>query len=284
VPQERAIAPDARWLVKSERGLTYAAEPPVGSHVVAGTWWPADYRGPPLISLDAELAAGLHLKLDDTVTFNVAGREITAHIANFRKIDWTTLGINFFTIFAPGTLEAAPQTAIATVRADSPETEAKLARMVTETFPNISAIRIKDALDTLARVLGDMAAAIRAVAAVTILTGVLVLCGAIAATGLRRRYDAAILKVLGATRAAIARGFLIEYGILGTITALIAALLGTVAAWLVVTQLLKGEWSFDAGRVSLVIITSVATTLVISVMLDAWGVLGVRAAIQLRNE
>jgi putative ABC transport system permease protein len=284
VPQESAIAPDTRWLLKSERGLTYAAQPPAGSHVVAGTWWPADYQGPPLISLDADLAAGLHLKLGDTVTFNVAGREITAAIANFRKIDWTTLGINFFTIFAPGALEAAPQTAIATVHADSPQVEAALARAVTETFPNVSAIRIKDALDTLARILGDMAAAIRAIAAVTVLTGVLVLSGAVAATGRRRRYDAAILKVLGATRAVIAREFLIEYGILATITAVIAAALGTLAAWLVVTQLSKGEWSFDTGRVILVVAASIATTLSITILLDAWSVLGVRAAAQLRSE
>ena len=131
-PDESKVDPDVRWILKSERGLTYAATPPSGSHVVAGEWWPADYQGPALVSVDADLAAGLHLKLGDSVTYNIAGRDVTARIANFRKIDWTTLGINFFSIFAPGTLEAAPQTAIATVHADSFEHEEKMARAVTE--------------------------------------------------------------------------------------------------------------------------------------------------------
>ncbi|MEI9983371.1 MAG: FtsX-like permease family protein [Aliidongia sp.] len=282
-PDESKVEPDVRWILKSERGLTYAARPPSGSHVVAGEWWPADYQGPPLISLDADLAAGLHLKLGDTVTFNLAGREITARIANFRKIDWTTLGINFFTIFAPGALEAAPQTAIATVHADSPQDEERLAREVTDAFPNVSAIRVKDALDTLAKILGDMAAAVRAIAAITVLAGVLVLTGAVAATRRRRVYDAVVLKVLGATRAVIARGFLVEYGILGGATALIAVALGTLAAWLVVTQLLKGEWSFDAGRVIVIALGGTVVTLAVA-LAGTWRVLGARAAPQLRNE
>jgi putative ABC transport system permease protein len=282
-PDESKVAPDVRWILKSERGLTYAALPPKGSHVVAGAWWPADYQGPPLISLDADLAEGLRLKLGDTVTFNLAGREITARIANFRKIDWATLGINFFTVFAPGALEAAPQTAIATVRADSADAEARLARQVGDAFPNVSAIRVKDALDTLAQILGNMAAAIRAIAAVTLLAGVLVLSGAVLATRRRRVYDAVILKVLGATRAVIARSFLVEYGILGAVTSLIAVALGTLAAWLVVTLLLKGEWHFAAGRVALIAAGGTAATLGIA-LAGTWRVLGARAAPQLRNE
>jgi|HubBroStandDraft_1064217.scaffolds.fasta_scaffold00207_5 putative ABC transport system permease protein len=282
-PRDHKTDPDARWILNSERGLTYAAALPAGSHVVAGTWWPADYQGPPLISLDADLAAGLHLEIGDTVGFNIAGREITARIANFRKIDWTTLGINFFTIFAPGTLEAAPQTAIATIRAESPAAEARLAREVTEAFPNVSAIRVKDALDTLAHILGQMAAAIRAIAAITVLAGVLVLAGAIAATRRRRRYEAVVLKVLGATRAVIARGFLIEYGILGGVTAVISVALGSLASWLVVTQLLAGEWVFDVGRVVGIALGGTAATLAVA-LAGTWRVLGARAAPLLRNE
>jgi putative ABC transport system permease protein len=282
-PDESKVAPDVRWLLKSERGLTYAALPPAGSHVVAGEWWPADYQGPPLISLDADLAAGLRLKLGDTVTFNLAGREITARIANFRRIDWTTIGINFFTIFAPGALEAAPQTAIATVRADTPAHEARLAREVTDAFPNVSAIRVKDALDTLARILGSMAMAVRVIAAVTVLAGVLVLAGAVLATRRRRVYDAVVLKVLGATRAVIARSFLVEYGILGAVTALIASGLGTLAAWLVVTLLLKGEWDFAPDRVAVIAAGGTTATLAIA-LAGTWRILSTRAAPQLRSE
>ena len=282
-PDDSKIAPDARWILKSERGLTYSASLPAGSRLVAGEWWPADYQGPPLISLDADLAEGLHLKLGDTVTFNIAGREITARIANFRKIDWTTLGINFFTVFAPGTLEAAPQTTIATAHAESPEAEAALARAVTERFTNVSAIRVKDALETVGRMLGEMAAGIRAIAAITVLSGMLVLSGAVAATRRRRVYDAVVLKVLGATRGLISRIFLVEYGILGGVTALIAVALGSLAAWLVVTFLLKGEWRFDLVRVAVIASGGTAVTLGIA-LAGTWRILGARAAPQLRSE
>ncbi|MCY3829532.1 MAG: ABC transporter permease, partial [Rhodospirillaceae bacterium] len=112
---EAAVHPDARWATRSERGLTYAAAMPEGSRLVAGDWWPADYRGPPQVSFDAELAQGMGLAVGDTITFNVLGREITATIANLRRVQWRTVGMNFTVIFAPGTLESAPHSHIAAV-------------------------------------------------------------------------------------------------------------------------------------------------------------------------
>jgi putative ABC transport system permease protein len=284
VPADQVkAASDSRWILQSERGLTYTPTLPAGSHLVEGDWWPADYRGPPLLSIEADLARGLDLHLGDTMTFNIAGRDVTGRIANFRKIDWTTLGINFFNIFSPGALDAAPQTDIATARADTPEHEAALARAVTDAFPNVSAIRVKDALDTVGQVLGDMATAIRSIAALTVLAGITVLSGAIAAGHRRRAYEATVLKVLGATRAMVARGFLVEYGILGLVTAGIAVVLGTLAAWLVVTQIMKGDWLFDAGRVALTAAAGTLVTLFIAAA-GTWRALGAKAAAQLRNE
>ncbi|HWK47163.1 MAG TPA: FtsX-like permease family protein [Stellaceae bacterium] len=284
VPAETApIAADTRWSVRGDRGLTYAAALPRGSTIVAGTWWPADYQGPPLASLDAELAKGLGLGLGDTISFNVLGREITAKIANLRRIEWNTLGINFFTVFAPGTLEAAPQTFIATAHATSPAAEIALERAVTDRFPNVSAIRVKDALDTVGRVLGNMADAVRLTAAITLVTGILVLSGALAAGHRRRVYDTVVLKVLGATRAMVARTFLIEYGLLGLVTATISGGLGTLAGWLIVTRLMRAEWVFLPGTVLLTAGISTLLTLAIG-FAGTWRALGVKAAGELRNE
>ena len=85
------------------------------------------------------------LKVGDTLTVNLLGREITATIANLRSIDWERLGINFVMVFAPGTLEHAPQTHLAAVYLP-PAEEEDLARAVTERFPNISAIHVREAL------------------------------------------------------------------------------------------------------------------------------------------
>jgi putative ABC transport system permease protein len=284
VPVDQApVDPSALWAVRGERGLTYAGTLPAGSRIVGGTWWPADYQGPPLVSLDAELAKGLHLKLGDAITFSVAGREVSGQLANLRRIDWTSLGINFFTIFSPGALERAPQTNLATVRADTPADAAALERTVTDRFPNVSAIRVKDVLDTVNQIMGDIASSVQITAAITLGLGALVLSGAIAAGQQRRIYEAIVLKVLGGTRRRIALGFLLEYGLLGLTAAVIAAGLGTIAAWALTTQVMKGEWSFDGLRVVETAAASVVLTLVVG-FAGTWRALGAKAAARLRDE
>jgi putative ABC transport system permease protein len=283
VPVEAAtVAPGAQWAVSSERGLTYTARPPHGSHLVAGAWWPEDYRGPPLISFDAELARGMGVGVGDTLTVNLLGREIEARIANLRAIDWTSLGINFAIVFAPGTLEGAPQTHIATART-APGAEDGVERIVTDRFANVSSIRVKEALGAIARILEEIAAAVRVTAAITLLSGILVLAGAVAAGHRRRVYDAVVLKVLGATRGDVMRGFLIEYGLLGLITAAIAGAIGTVAAYILLTRVMRSDWIFLPGAVLGTAAIATAVTLVIG-FAGTWKALGAKAAPLLRNE
>src|SRR5262249_25672475 len=152
---EDNVAPEARWAVRSDRGLTYATDMPPGTRVVAGQWWAADYQGPPLISLDANIAHGMDVGVGDTMTFNILGRDITATTGNLRTIDYTTLTMNFAVIFAPGTLEGAPQTHIATVEA-TPEAEPKVREAVLSQFANVTAIRVKDAIDTVATMIENV--------------------------------------------------------------------------------------------------------------------------------
>jgi putative ABC transport system permease protein len=277
-----AVAPEAQWAIRSDRGITYAPTPPSGTRIAAGAWWPEDYKGPPLVSFDAELARGMGLKLGDTITVNVLGREITATIANLRTIDWTSLGINFTLVFAPGALEGAPQTWLATVRV-APASEERLQREVTDRFANVTAIRVKDALERVERIFESVAAAVRAIASVTLLAGILVLAGAVAAGHRRRVYDAVVLKVLGATRGDVTRTFLLEYALLGGVTAAIAALLGSIAAWAVLTQVMRADWAFLPKVVALTALLSLAVTLVLG-FAGTWRALGAKPAPLLRNE
>ncbi len=283
VPVERAfVGPDARWATSSERGLTYAATLPPGSRLVAGTWWPADYRGPPLVSFAADLARGMGLKIGDSITVNVLGRDVTATIANLREIDWSSLNINFAMAFSPGTLDGAPQSFIATART-TPENEAALQRRVTDAFPNVSAIGVKDALETLSNIVASIAAAVRITAAVTLAAGALVLAGAIAAGHRRRVYEAVVLKVLGATRRQIAGSFLIEYGLLGLAAALLAAIIGSLAAYFVLTRVMHAPWRFLSGEVASVTVLATLFTLLAG-FAGTWHALGAKAAPFLRNE
>ena len=279
---EARIDPSAAWATSSDRGVTYAAEPPPGSQIVAGEWWPADYDGPPLISLGARIARGLGLGVGDTLTVNVLGRDIEGRIANLREIDWSTLGINFVIVFAPGTLEAAPQTHIATVRATRAAEEA-LYRAVTERFPNVTAVPVREVLEALSRVIGQVGVAARAIAGLALAAGALVVAGAVA-TGQRRRvYDAVVLKVLGATRADIARVHLTEFALLGVTAGAIAAGLGTLAGYLVVTRLMHADWRFLPDAVIANVALCLALALVIG-FAGTWRALGRKVAPVLRHE
>jgi putative ABC transport system permease protein len=241
--RELAIPQNARWAVESDRGLTYAATLPEGSQVVAGKWWPADYKGPPLISFDAGLAQAFGIGVGDTITVNILGRDVEARIANLRRIDWGTLAINFTFIFAPGTLEKAPQTWLATVYAAG-NVEETAYRTITDAFANVTVVRVKDALETASQILGNIGLAARVVGVVGIVAGLLVLAGAMLATQRRRVHDTVVMKVLGATSGRVLGVFSYEFAALGLVTALAATGVGTLAAWLVVQFVMALDWTF----------------------------------------
>jgi putative ABC transport system permease protein len=283
VPIEAAtIAPEVQWALRSDRGLTYAATLPKGSQLAGGAWWPPDYRGPPLVSFDVGLARGMGVKVGDTLSVNLLGREITAVIANLRAIDWERLGINFTLVFAPGTLESAPQTHLAVVYLPRAEEE-KLVRAVTESFPNVSAIHVREALATLDRLIGTIGGAVRLTALTALAAGMLVLGGAIAAGHHRRVYDAVVLKVLGATRRTVAGAFLMEHALLGALSALVACAFGTLAAYFLVTRLMKIEWVFLPAPLLWTVGLAILLTLIFG-FAGTWRALGAKAAPYLRNE
>ncbi|MCB2101055.1 MAG: FtsX-like permease family protein [Rhodobacterales bacterium] len=279
---ERTISPDAEWAVRGDRALTYAAQPARGSRIVAGEWWPSDYKGPPLISFDANLARGFGVGVGDTLTLNILGREFTATIASLREINWRSLRFDFAIIFAPGTLEGAPHSHVAAVKAP-PAAEDAVEKAVTDRFANVSSIRVRDALAAAATIISGIGAAVRGTSLLTIAAGALVLAGTIAAGYRRRIYDAVVFKVLGATRGVVMGAFLLEYGVLGLVTGLIAALVGSVTAWAVVRFLMRMDWVFLPGTVAGTVAVCVLVTVAVG-FFGTWRALGRKAAPLLRNE
>ena len=282
-PVDEMIVPsNARWAVDSDRGVTYSATPPEGAQIVAGQWWAPDYRGPQLVSFDQGLAEAFNIGIGDTITVNVLGRDIEAKIASLRRIVWQTLSLNFVFVFSPGILDKAPHTYLATVKA-TPAAEDKIFTAVTDRFPNVTVVRIRDAIQTASDVLGNIELATRAIGFLSILAGVLVLAGAMLATQRRRVHEAVVMKVLGATRARIAGIFTWEFAALGLATALAAIVVGTIAAYLVVTRLMHLEWTFLPMVAITVALGAMALTL-------AFGLVGTLAALRqrplalLRNE
>lgn len=280
VPAERINAPDA-WILRGDRGLSYAADFPAGNTLVSGRWWPRDYAGPPLVSIDDDAARALGVKVGDSISVSVLGVDITARIASTRKIDWQSLGFNFAILFAPGTLEAAPHGWMATVQVPAGR-ETLVSRAITRQFPTASAIRVKDVIGQVQTLLGQLSAAIRAAASVTVAAGIAVLVGALAAGARARTYDAVLLKLLGATRGQVAIATLAEYGLLALIVAVLALVLGSAAGWFVVTQLFKLGWTPDWPRVLATVAVGAIATVVLG-LAGNWRALSARPAAVLRQ-
>jgi putative ABC transport system permease protein len=236
--------PDGAWFLRGERGVTYSATLPEGSDLVVGKWWAKDYKGPPLVSLDAEAAKTLHIGVGDTLTVSILGREIEARIASLRKVNWDTMGFNYVLVFSPATLQSAPHSVAATITMDDRHNSA-MTRALLAAFPGVSVIAVGEVIDQVGTILTQMSRAILVAASVAILAGIAVLVGAIAASRQARSYDSVILKTLGATRAQLLGGQALEYGLLAAILALVALALGSAAAWFVIVQVFDFGWAPD---------------------------------------
>ncbi|MBI1207999.1 MAG: FtsX-like permease family protein [Azospirillum sp.] len=276
------VDPAHAWVLRGDRGVTYAATPPEGAKLLSGAWWPPDYAGPPLVSIYQEIAEAFGIGVGDQIGINILGRTITAEVASVRAINFLAMTINFTLIVSPGVLERAPQTFLATLRV-APGGEAAVQRAVTAGFGNVTVIRVKEALDTVNALAGRIANAVRATAALALLAGTLVLAGAVAAGHRRRVYDAVVLKVLGATRTDLAATYAIEYGAIGLITAVLAIALGTLASWAVLTQVMAWPWVFLPWSALASAVPCTLVTLVAG-LAGTWRALGEPAAAWLRNE
>jgi putative ABC transport system permease protein len=275
----RDVAGD-HWVLRGDRGVTYAAEPPAGSTLTAGTWWAADHSGPPEISFSAEEAAEMGLTLGDTVTVNILGRDITGTITSLREVDFSNAGIGFIMVMSPNALTGAPHTHIATVYADQ-AAEAAILRDVAGDAPNITAIRVRDAIALVTEALTSLAAATSYGAAATLLTGFVVLIGAAAAGERARVFEAAVLKTLGATRGTILASFAIRAVLLGAAAGLVAVFAGALAGWAVMTFVMEGAYVFEPVSAAAIILGGAAAT-VVAGLAFAWRPLAARPAGVLR--
>jgi putative ABC transport system permease protein len=274
--------PDAAWALRGDRGLTYAETLPEGSKLVEGEWWPRDYNGPPLVSMVDDIGKGLDLKIGDEIAVNVLGREVTAKIANFRQVNWRSLGINFVMVFSPNTLKNAPHSHIVTVEMEGGDEAGVLNRMA-RAYPSVTAVRVKDAIDIVSGLLGQMLAAIRGANVLTLLTGVLVLAGALAAGLSDRLYEAVVLKTYGASKRQLVGAFVIEYAALGLAAAVFGLAVGSLGSWFLARYILEMPWSFSFAAAALTAFIAMAVT-VIAGLSVTWAALSAKPAPYLRNE
>lgn len=278
------VPPEGAWVLRGDRGLTYNADKPDNASLSEGTWWGPDYTGEPLVSFSAKEAGELGLKLGDTVTVNVLGRNVTAKIANLRQVEWETMGINFVMVFSPNTFAGAPHAWIATLsdRNGAAADDARVLNAVTRAFPGVTSVRVKDALDVVNRLVGELGAAIRAAASVALIASVLVLAGALAAGNRSRIHDAVVLKTLGATRRTLISAYCLEYALIGLATAVFALAAGGVAAWFVLAHIMRLPAHFSPEVALATVLIALGVTVGLG-LLGTWRVLGQKAAPVLRE-
>jgi len=268
-------------VVRGDRGISYAGKQPEGTEVVAGQWWAEDYSGPPQISFAAEEAEELGLELGDTMTLNILGREMTATITSLRAVDFSSAGMGFVLVLNEAALAAAPHSFIATVYSDE-QAEAQILRDLGRDMPNVTAIRVRDAIERVSEVLRQIASATAYGAAATLLTGFLVLLGTAAAGEPARRYEAALLKTLGASRGRILGSFALRSVILGAGAGLVALGAGTAGAWAVNTYVFEISYQVIWPNALAIIAGGVLATLLAGLVF-AWQPLASRPAGQLRS-
>ena len=254
----REVAGD-HWVLNGDRGVTFSATPG-NATVTEGAWWPADYTGPPQISFAAEEAAELGLKRGDKLTVNILGRDIEAEITSFRVVDFSTAGMGFVMSIDPAAVSGAPHTHIAAVYA-APKAEAAILRDLATAYPNITAIRVRDAIDRVTAALTTIAAATAWAASATLLTGFVVLIGAAAAGERARVYEAALLKTLGATRVRILASFALRSALTGAAAGLVAIGAGGLAGWAVMTLVMEADYVFEPTSALAIVAGGVVATL-----------------------
>ncbi|WP_339823873.1 FtsX-like permease family protein [uncultured Parasphingorhabdus sp.] len=278
---ELETLPEGAWVLRGDRGLTYSATIPEGSEIVDGEWWPQDYDGPPLVSVDEEQGAALGLKIGDSLTVSLLGVEIPAKVASFRKVNWRNFGFNYVLVFPPSVLANVPHNVAATIQMETAKEDSLLSILPKE-FPSISMVKVKEIASQIGDILDQMATAIAAAASIAIFSGIAVLIGAIAASRQARVYDSVILKLLGATRAQILTVQAIEYALLAFLLSAVALGLGLFAGWFVITQIFEFTWQPDWGIVLLTLGIGAIATLGIG-LLGSIPVLSAKPARALRE-
>lgn len=273
------------WVLNGDRGITYAKRTPENSTLSAGSWWPQDYTGKPLVSVAQEEAGELDLNIGDSITINVLGRNISAEVANFRDVQWETLGINFVFVFSPNTFAGAPHSYLSTLTSGGNVEEGfdgKLLKRLSKEYPAVTAVRIRDVLSTVNTLISQLSTAIRAAASIALISSVLVLAGALASGNRERVHDAVVLKTLGATRPTLIKMLVLEYTLLGLATALFAILAGSLAAYFVISVIMKFQFVLLPGVAASTVLAALGFTIILG-LVGTWKILGQKAAPVLRE-
>jgi putative ABC transport system permease protein len=234
---------------------------------VGGTFWdsPTPEEGPAEVSIEKGIHDRSRIQVGDTMRFDVVGRVIEARVTSIREVQWEDARSGgFMFVFRPGPLDKAPQTFIGILKApEDPAERGRFQRDLVAKFPNVSAIDVREILGTLRTAVGNITLAISIVGGVALVSGILILAGAVAMTKFQRVYEAAILRTLGASTRMLGAMLALEYGALGLLAGLVGAGGAIALTWGVSRHVFDIPWRPAPG---LAAIGALVTTALVGIV------------------
>jgi putative ABC transport system permease protein len=233
----------AKGYMEREQNLTWSATLMEDNQLLEGRWFNAGDAGKPVVSVSSEYAEALHLKVGDQMSFDVAGEPLTVTVMSIRKIRWDSFRPNFFLVFPPGLLDGAAGTYMTAVFLN-PSQRPALAALVRQ-FPTVSVFDVDAILKQIREIMDRASLAVQYVFLFTLTAGVVVLLAAVQATRDERRYESAMLRTFGASRATVLQGVAAEFSALGFLSGTLAAFGATGIGFVVARRLFSLQYTLD---------------------------------------
>jgi putative ABC transport system permease protein len=270
-PVTKLLAADARsgdgmsnaWALRREYRSTYRDSVVATEKVIAGRWSGSNAPLPARISVEQDLARELGVGIGDEIVWDVQGIAIPSRVTSLREVDWARFEPNFFVVFAPGQLEAAPQTFVTLTRITGPAERGRFQRRLAERYPNVSTLDLSLLQEALERLVDRVALAIRFMAFFSLGVGALVLVGALATSRFQRIREGALLRTLGATQGQVFRVVMAEYLSLGLLASIVALVLAAVAGWALARFVFEGSFSLPVLPMTGLTLAIVALTVLV---------------------
>ena len=242
--KDRKYPVDAgEWMANREANLTWAAELSSSNEIMEGEWWPPDYNGPPLVSVEEDAAMEMGLALGDRLEFTVAGQAVEATVASYRKVNWDSFQPNFFMVLSPGSLDGYPTTYVSSLKIEGDQKNVLLT--LVRAHPSVSIIDLGAILEQVQSIITRASLAVQAVFVFTLAAGIAVLFAAVQSTIDERRFESAMLRALGVRRRTVLSGVLTEFAALGFAAGFLASAGASILAAIIAVQLFELEYTFN---------------------------------------
>jgi len=282
-PIEEIISESNRsaWVVRGDRRISWSEKPKPDNPIVEGEWWEPGNEDEMFISMDSRAAYDLGMKINDKITLNLLGRDVTGVVKNFREVDYRDISINFAIIINKAFANKLPYEYVGTLKSELPSSE--ILATVVDKFPNVSAIKIDRILSQVSGVLNKIFIAVTAISLIVIIIGLIVIVSAVMVQTTFRRYNNLIYKILGVDFPTILKAMTMEFAIIYGTLIFFATSVAVISSYLVVENALQLTWQFDFG-LTLWIVLSTAIVSFIFILLANRSIFSPKVYPLIRNE